>query len=126
MTVQKMSVVRTGALYADGLGNVAGDTQTTINDQYGNTTLVDYAWTGTYTLNGDLAGTLNITPVSANNWLCTGMNGGSSPGPCSGTEVGPESYAISLSVTQDSFNMVETDNSGGGGKIFMTGQALKR
>ena len=123
----KMSLVRTGALYADGLGNVSGHTQTTVNDQFGNTTLVDYPWTGTYTLNGDLAGTLNITPVSPpSTWLCTTMSGGASPYPCTGIEVGPESYAISLSLTYDSLNMIETDNNAGGGKIFMTGQALKR
>ena len=117
--LEKMSVVRTGALYADGLGNVTGHTQTTINDQRGNTTLVDYPWTGTYTLNGDLAGTLSITPAPASYWLCT-------PPGCSGIEVGPESYAISVSLTYDSLNMIETDNIGGGGRIFMTGQALKR
>ncbi len=121
--LQKMSLVRTGVLQADGLGGVTGHTQTTVDDQYGNTLLVDYLWTGTYTLNGDLAGILSITPVPANYWLCTDMN---VPTTCSGTEVGPESYAISLSLTYDILNMVETDNIGGGGKIFMTGQALKQ
>ncbi len=122
---QNMSLVRTGALNADGLGHVTGHTQTTVNDQYGNTLLVDYLWTGTYTLNADLAGTLNITPVAANNWLCTDMSGPTAT-TCWGNEVGPESYAISLSLSYEILNMVETDNIGGGGKIFMTGQALKR
>jgi len=113
--LQNMSLVRTGALDADGLGHVSGHTQTTINDQYGNTSLVDYRWTGTYTLNGDLAGTLNITPVPADGWLCTDMSGPTAT-TCTGTEVGPESYAISLSLTYDTLNMVETDNIGGAAK----------
>ena len=112
-------------LYADGLGHLAGHTQATIDDQGGNTTLVDYQWTGTYSLNPDLAGTLNITPNPSSTWKCTNMTG-PTPVACGAKEVGPESYAISLSFTYNTLNLIESDNIGGGARIFMTGQALKQ
>ncbi|MFZ0888023.1 MAG: hypothetical protein WA005_06195 [Candidatus Binataceae bacterium] len=129
--LQNQSLVRSGTFTANGLGGLTGETQTTASDQYGNTVLVDYHWVGSYTLNGDLAGTLSIVPASPGTWTCTDeTNPSATPGPCVGNEVGQESYAVSLSFYYDLLNMVETDNNAGffgpGGRIFMTGQATKR
>lgn len=130
--LQNQSLVRSGTFYANGGGGLTGHTLTTVSDQFGNTVRVDYKWVGIYALNGDLAGTLTIVPSASRTWTCTSSIPGSIPGTCAGNEVGQESYAVSLSFAYGLLNLVETDNraaglSGGvGGRIFMTGQAMRQ
>ena len=127
--LQSQSLVRAGAFNSNGMGGLLGHTQTTVTDQSGKTELVNYTWGGSYTLNGDMTGTLTIIPASASAWTCTDTTvSPPTSGPCVGNEVGTETYALSVSSTYTLMNMIETDNNTAvsGAKIFMAGQAIKR
>jgi len=58
-------------------------------------------------------------------WAFVG-NSSLTPVACNPAWEGAENYSISLSLTHGKLEMVETDNSAGGAKIFMTGEAVKR
>ena len=126
-TAPRQDILRVGVFTADGCGNISGGhTLATTDTNAGDTWLINFTWTGGYTLNSDLTGTLNIT--SATESLCTDMT--LSPGgtivPCIGNEETAETYSISVSAT-NGVQLAETDNlEGGGAKIFMTGKAIQQ
>ncbi|MFZ0888024.1 MAG: hypothetical protein WA005_06200 [Candidatus Binataceae bacterium] len=61
----RQSVMQAGEFTADGNGHItAGETFATTDDQYGDTDLIDFTWTGNYSFSAasDGTGTFNITP----------------------------------------------------------------
>jgi len=136
---QRQDILRVGVFTSDCAGNITyGHTLATTDTNNGDTWLIDFNWTGTYTLNADLTGTLTITPTLPENG-CTGVTS-SDPGckclspfntsacvPYTGNiEEGVESYSISVSTSNSTVELSETDNTSGGAKIFMIGQAIKQ
>jgi len=71
------------------------------------------------------AQTGQITNDGGVTWAFEG-NSPLTPIACTSTWEGVQTYSTSLSTTHGALEMVETDNSAGGAKIFMTGEALKR
>ncbi len=124
----RQDILRVGVFTSDGCGGTIsfpGHTLATTDTNTGDTWLINFTWTATYSLNSDLTGTLTITPAAFGTWVCTDTTTGS-PATCTGTEEGPETYSISVSSTNGRVELAETDNSGGGAKIFMVGEALKQ
>jgi hypothetical protein len=120
-TAPRQDVLRVGVFTADGAGTVSGHTIATTDTNSGATEIVDFTWAGTYSLNADGTGTLSIATVSENQ--CTDSTTESTV--TCGSEEGAESYAIVLNPhsAQKTVDLTETDNDGGGAKIFMTGEA---
>jgi hypothetical protein len=119
-TAPRQDILRVGVMTFDGAGNVSGHTLATTDN--GQTTVVlDFNFTGTVTVNLDGTGTLSIAPSSGNTTI-----------PGEGTVEGPETYSIVISKKSIANNrtttveLAETDNDGGGAKIFLTGQAISR
>jgi len=72
------------------------------------------------------AQTGQITNDGGVTWAFEG-NSPLTPIACTSTwEPSPETYATSLSLSHGALEMDETDNTSGGAKIFMTGEAVKR
>jgi hypothetical protein len=127
-TAPRQDVLRVGVFTADGNGNLTGRTIATTDD--GLFTLkIDFTWTGTYTL--DLQGLGEIVvnaPVAADILSCvTGDNLPFVVEPCESFE-GAERYAIVVNSHGDDklVSLIQTDNVGGGAKIFLTGDAKRR
>jgi len=139
----RQDIVRVGTFYADGCGNISltgpiapAHTLATTDTNSGDTWLINFTWTGAYTVNPDLTGTLTITPTEACT-TCT-LPIGTSPccydettlGPactaCVGNEENTETYSISISASNGRVELSETDNSFGQAKIFMIGEAIKQ
>ncbi|MGH7931880.1 MAG: hypothetical protein ACREQN_01800 [Candidatus Binataceae bacterium] len=121
-TAPRQDVLRVGVFSADGKGNVSGHTIATTDTDAGATWIVDFTWTGTYSLNADGTGTLSVSAVTETK--CTDSTTATVT-QCTGTEEGPESYALVLNRhgEEKTVDLTETDNSGGGAKIFITGEA---
>src|SRR5437588_12094347 len=107
-TAPRQDILRVGVITFDGSGGVTGRTlATTDNGQ--STVVKDFNFSGTYTVNADGTGTLSISPTAAI------------------ADEGPETYSFVLNkggVNQPgTVDLAETDNSGGGAKIFLTGKA---
>jgi|SRR5712692_5755558 len=139
----RQDVLRIGMLTADGAGNLSGHTLATTDTDLGQTWLVEFDWTGKYVVNGNGTGFFSVDNIT--NMVCTDMtvnHTGTSPHPTAtgGTPVegntvcptgtaaieGHEDYAFVISTPgRTSFEFIETDNSGGGAKIFMTGTATR-
>ena len=107
-TAPRQDILRVGVITFDGSGGVTGHTLATTDD--GQTTVLkDFNFSGTYTVNADGTGTLSISPTAPI------------------ADEGAETY--SLVVNKGAVNrpgtvdLAETDNTGGGAKIFLTGQA---
>ncbi len=129
-TAPRQDILRVGFMHLDGLGNADGRTIATTANNTGNTVIIDFTWTGTYTLNqdpytlvpsGDGTGTLSITP-SVTDASCTPRQ---SPGVCATFE-GNQTYAFVVSRRTGQISLNETDNVGGGAKIFLTGDATRQ
>src|SRR5438874_6718210 len=104
----RQDILRVGVMTFDGSGGVTGHTLATTDD--GQSTVVkDFNFSGTYTVNPDGTGTLSISPTAAI------------------ADEGPETYSFVLNkggVNQPgTVDLAETDNSGGGAKIVLTGKA---
>src|SRR5205823_5901429 len=107
-TAPRQDILRVGVITFDGSGGVTGRTISTTDD--GQSTVVkDFNFSGTYTMNPDGTGTLSISPTIAT------------------ADEGPETYSFVLNkgnVNRPStVDLAETDNTGGGAKIFLTGKA---
>src|SRR5256885_10104013 len=107
-TAPRQDILRVGVMTFDGSGGVTGHTLATTDD--GQSTVVkDFNFSGTYTVNPDGTGTLSISPTAAI------------------ADEGPETYSIVLNKgglnQPGTVDLAETDNSGGGAKIFLTGKA---
>jgi len=120
-TAPRQDVLRVGTFTADK-GDVTGHTIATTDD--GQTTVViDFTWSGTYTVNADGTGKLLITTVNVTDTSCTAAQ---VPGACATFE-GPETYAFVVNNhgSDKLISLIETDNVGGGAKIFLTGEAAR-
>src|SRR5438105_1322853 len=104
----RQDILRVGVITFDGSGGVTGHTIATTDD--GQTTVVkDFNFSGTYTVNPDGTGTLTISPTAPI------------------ADEGPETYSFVLNngdaTRPSTVDLAETDNDGGGAKIFLTGKA---
>lgn len=137
----RQDILRVGVLSADGQGNLKGHTIATTDTNTGATWMVTFDWTGKYVLNADGTGFFSVDTFS--NVVCTNMtvaHTGPTPHPVApgGTPAagniacpaaGPpveahEDYAFVFSTQSGKrLEFIETDNDGGGAKIFMTGVA---
>jgi len=134
---QRQDLLRVGIFTSDCAGNLTGHTLATTDTNNGDTWLIDFNWTGTYTVNGDLTGTLTITPTYPEN-SCTGetsdtlctcaspFNTAACAAYTNHSEEFGETYSISISTTNGKVELSETDNTSGGAKIFMIGEATKQ
>lgn len=123
----RQDILRVGVFTADGLGGVSGHTVATTDTNTGATWVVDFTWTGTYIVNLDGTGKLSITTITvAPPPICTDSTTNTVVA-CLGTEEGAETYAIVVNnqAEEKTVDLTETDNFGGGAKIFMTGQARR-
>jgi len=123
----RQDILRVGVFTSDGVGNLTGHTLATTDDNTGNTVLINFTWKGSYTVNSDGTGTLTVSgdPTKLILTSCTDQTIPASV-TCDLSWEGAETYSIVLSAGNTTIDMVETDNSGGGAKIFLTGQAKKQ
>lgn len=119
----RQDILRVGTFTSGGGGAVTGHTLATTDDNNGNTVSINFTWTGSYTVNSDGTGTLTVSSVTLTS--CTDQTT-SAPVTCDPSWEGAETYSIVLSAGNTTIDMVQTDNSGGGAKIFLTGQAKKQ
>ena len=137
----RQDVLRVGVFTADGAGNLSGHTLATADTDQGNTWLVTFDWAGKYIVNSNGTGYFSVDTIT--NMVCTDMtvdHTGSTPHPAAagGTPLagnvacptgtaaveGHEDYAFVFSTAGGKqLQFIETDNAGGGAKIFMTGTA---
>ncbi|MBI2680080.1 MAG: hypothetical protein HYX25_03615 [Candidatus Solibacter usitatus] len=140
----RQDVLRVGVMTADGAGNLTGHTLATTDNNQGQTWLVSFDWTGKYVMNANGTGFFSVDVIS--NIGCTDMtvnHAGPSPHPAAtgGTPSrnnvscptgdtaieGHEDYAFVFSTPGGKkFEFIQTDNAGGGAKIFMTGTATRQ
>jgi len=140
----RQDILRVGFFVSDGAGNLTGHTVATTDTNSGKTWLVVFDWVGKYILNSDGTGYFSVDTLS--NMQCTDMtvsSGGPTPHPAAagGTPAlgnvacptgssaieGPEDYAFVLTtVGGRALEFIETDNDGGGAKIFLTGTGRRQ
>jgi hypothetical protein len=118
----RQDILRVGTLTLDG-STIAGHAIATTDDGL-TTVVVDYTFSGTLTMNPDGTGHITIDSVTVADESCTPAQ---APGDCATFE-GPESYAFVLNQHGEdkTLDLIQTDNDGGGAKIFLTGQAKRR
>ncbi len=104
-------------------GDVTGHTIATTDDGL-TTVVIDFTWSGTFSINDDGTGTLTIATVNVTDASCTPAQ---NPGDCATFE-SPETFAFVLNRHGEdkTLDLIETDNEGGGAKIFLTGEAKRR
>jgi hypothetical protein len=112
-TAPRQDILRVGVLVFDGAGKVMGRVVATTDDNAGATLVKSFRITGTYTIDADGFGTLSISPVSP-----------AAPGEDI-TDEGAETYAFKLNERARMLHLIQTDNDGGGAKIFLTGDAFQ-
>ena len=119
----RQNVMRVGYIDWDGLGNILNARAFEVtDDNNGNTIVIDFVWTGTYTVNADGTGTLTVATATATDASCTPAQ---LPGICATLVGAPETYNLVVSKRYSSVSLVETDNSGGA-KIFLNGEAIRQ
>jgi hypothetical protein len=116
----RQDVMRVGWVKFDGFGAANGQMISTTDDSAGTTVIVNYMWVGSYTMNSDGTGTLSILPAAIPDTACTPAQLPS--GTCATFE-GPETYAFTVSKSRQEIDLIQTDNLGGGAKIFLRGTA---
>jgi hypothetical protein len=134
----RQDILRVGVFTADGDGNLSGHTIATTDTNAGATWMITFDWTGQYTMNEDGTGFLSVDAIE--NLVCTDMSvehAGETPHPvttggaplagnvaCTGEEEGHEDYAFVFTTRGGKrLKLIQTDNDGGGSKIFFTGMA---
>jgi hypothetical protein len=117
----RQDILRVGVIHFDGATAVDGRMIATTNDSSGDTVIIDFLFTGIYTMNTTGIGTMEIAPVGIVDSNCTP---GQPPGDCATFE-GPETYAIAITRNRG-LSLAQTDNVGGGAKIFLAGEAQKQ
>jgi len=128
-TAPRQDILRVGTFTASatpgpgGTGTVAGHTIATTDDGL-TTVVIDFTWSGTFTISDDGTGKLDITAVTVDDASCTPAQ---PLGDCATFE-GLESYAfvINRHGAEKTVSLIQTDNLGGGAKIFLTGDAKRR
>jgi len=123
LSAPRQDILRVGTFIADGAGGVSGHTIATTDDG-ATTVVIDFTFTGTYTVNPDGTGTLDIEPVDVTDASCTPAQ---AAGECATFE-GPETFAfvVNRHGAEKLVSLIQTDNIGGGAKIFLTGEARRR
>lgn len=122
----RQDILRVGVFTADGAGHLTGHTIATTDDGL-TTWIIDFTWAGTYTVSADGTGTISMNPTDSEVInSCVDGDGAAVVG-CEAAE-GAETYAFVLNRhgEQKGLSLIQTDNAGGGAKIFLTGEARKR
>ena len=131
----RQHVARVGVLDWDGNGFAAGRFIAVTDTNAGQTMTIDYQWTGTYTLNPDGTGTLNITAITTatcapdpppEGGVCTDYV---APSPLSPVPsyVGNETFALSMSKRYGTLALMQRQDGGSAGaKILLTGEAIRQ
>lgn len=117
-TAPRQTVLKVGYVTWTGLTLASGRMIATTEDNTGATVIVDYTWQGTYTMNSDGTGFLNVTPIVMDPTSCT-------PAQASGvcpTLVGPETYAFTISKSHQQLFLMQVSSTVGP-KIFLYGDA---
>ena len=128
-TAPRQDILRVGIFTADGVGNITGRSIATTDD--GLVTIkIDFNWKGTYALDLQGLGEIVINaPIAADiNSCVNGDNVAVVTPPTCDTFEGAERYAIVVNTHGDDkvVELIQTDNAGGGAKIFLTGEATRR
>jgi len=121
-TAPRQDILRVGVFTADGAGNLTGRMIATTDDGL-TTVIIDFTFSGTYTVNSDGTGNLAISPTVADS-SCTPAQ----PAGVCATFEGDETYAFVLNNHGEDklVSLIQTDNVGGGAKIFLTGEAKRQ
>jgi len=134
----RQDILRVGVFTADGKGNLAGHTIATTDTNAGATWIITFDWAGKYTMNPDGTGFFSVDAVR--NLVCTDTtvaHSGSTPHPvttggtplagnvaCPTDVEGHEDYAFLFTARGGKrLELIQTDNAGGGAKVFLTGAA---
>jgi hypothetical protein len=135
-TAPRQDVLRVGVFTADGEGNLSGHAIATTDTNAGATWMISFDWTGRYTLNENGTGFFSIDVIQ--NQVCTDMtveHSGETPHPVAvggiplaGNVACPEQnhedYAFVFTARGGKrIEFIQTNNSGAGAKIFLTGTA---
>lgn len=124
----RQNVMRVGYIDWDGLGNVLNARAFVVtDDNNGDTIVIDYIWTGTYTVNPDGTGTLTATTATTTDSGCTPVQ---APGACQttldGTGAALETYSLVVGKRYSTVSLAETDHPVPGAKIFLNGEAIRQ
>ncbi|PYM37079.1 MAG: hypothetical protein DME17_08460 [Candidatus Rokuibacteriota bacterium] len=125
-TAPYQDILRVGILAIDENCALTATVRATVDDNTGTTRLVIFTWTGVAFPAGDL-GELRVRPgrpACFDSTLFT-FSGGKPPTGCPAAVEGDEEYAYVV-VHGHGLDLIQSDNAGGGAKIFMTGRAEKR
>jgi hypothetical protein len=141
----RQDVLRVGFFVSDGAGNLTGHTLATTDTDAGKTWLVAFDWTGKYVANSDGTGFFSVDTIDSSTMSCTDMtvaHSGPTPHPVASGGLpamgntacptgaaaieGHEDYAFVGAGGSHVLHFIETDNSGGGAKIFMAGTAVRQ
>lgn len=137
----RQDILRVGVFTVADEGNIAGHTIATTDTNNGETWIVEFNWTGKYAVNPDGTGFFSVDEVDF--VACTKMtvgHTGDTPHPvaqggapfrgnvtCPTGEDAPEGhedYAFVFTTRGGKrIEFIQTDNDGGGAKIFLTGVA---
>ena len=113
----RQDILRVGVFTADGAGNLTGHTLATTDTNAGATMLIDFTWTGTYSVNPDGTGTLRINDPPLLGQICTDTTAAiPSPGACATDEEGAETYSIVVNnhASDKTIDLAQIDNVGRG------------
>ena len=117
------TINRLGVIDADGKGGLSGHSISVLDDGT-NITIIDYKWTGTYTIQPDGTGTMTINAPAPSDINDCRSGAGDTVGGCSAL-VGQEKFAfvmISGSKT-DSLGLIQTDGPVGSPRLLLRGAA---
>lgn len=134
LTAPRQDILRVGVFTVPSSSgsncSASGNTIATTDTNAGETLVINFSWTGSITVNPNGTGTMRINP-SDDEVINACTNTTTSPptpgiGGCEDFE-GPETYAfVFSSIGGKHLELIQTDNVGGGAKIFMTGRAEKQ
>jgi len=120
------SILRVGVFTIEQNCSVSSGRAISTNDtDTGTTRSIDLNFTGTITANSDGTATMVITFGSTNACSDMTVDPPSSAGACDFSGV-KERYAVVLNRKAKTVDMIQTNNVGGGTKIFLTGAAQRR
>jgi hypothetical protein len=119
----RQDILRVGTFTSDGRGHITGHTIATTDDGL-TTVVINFTWTATYTVSSDDTGHMHVVSVNVDDASCTPAQ---TAGTCATFE-GPEDYAFVINThgAEKLVSLIQTDNNGGGAKIFLAGEARRR
>ena len=116
----RQHVARIGLINWDGSGGADGRFIAVTDNNNGETVTIDYTWSGTYTLNPDGTGTLNIDVIDTAS--CTPNP--PPEGACM-DQIDTETFALSMSKKYGTVALMQL-NYAAGAKILLTGEAIRQ